>query len=205
MAANDFPIWQRWLRGALFVLIVAAAAALQAATATVHVRADNRYKVLLSVLVVSVIVGLVAAHVTAVAERRRAALVGALLLAAGFGMLGGSLGPGAAVLAERGTQVEATITAVRVTSGRWGDQAHYTLKGIPGEWTDKNTKHARGSKVTVVVDPKRLVHPGSPDDVASAWLFWLVAALLFLPAALLGLAAGGPLGFATRPRTRSRR
>jgi hypothetical protein len=57
-----------------------------------------------------------------------------------------------------------------------------------------------GAKITVVVDPRALVHPATPDVVRDSWAFRLIAAFVAVPAVLLALTAGGPLGLPWKER-----
>jgi hypothetical protein len=191
------------------MLLVLASAALHLASASASIRQDETLRVVLSVMIVSVLLAVGLGRLSAVSERRQAMLVAAVLLTAVFSLLSGPVGVGAAVLAERGEQVAATVKSARVGKGRFGDNIHYTLaapdgKRIPGEWTDGRSgdddTRAVGEPVTVVADPDGLVHPHGPDDVASAWAFWLLGAAILLPVLLLALGAGRPAELPTRRR-----
>jgi hypothetical protein len=204
--ASAVPPWLRWLRGVPFVVLVLAAAGLHLATASASIRRDETLQVVLSVLVVSIVLAVALGRMTETSDRRVTMLVAAVAVTAVFSQLSGPVGVGAAVLAERGKQVDAVVKAARIEKSRLGDNVHYTLTGpdskrIPGEWTTAlPAPHAVGEPVTVVVDPDGLVHPHAPDDVASAWTFWLVGAVILLPALLLALAAGSPIERPARRR-----
>jgi hypothetical protein len=57
-----------------------------------------------------------------------------------------------------------------------------------------------GSTVTLVVDPQGLVHPRTADLVGSVGYFVFTGLMFGLPALLLALAGGGPLGLLSQGR-----
>jgi hypothetical protein len=107
------------------------------------------------------------------------------------------------VLAYRGEQVEATVTAVRDARGT-SRHLYYTLADpdghrIPGElgqWPatagSDNSEGRTGDRVTVVRDPEGLVDPRLPGELPGTWIIYVIGLVAYAAIAVLCILAGRP-------------
>lgn len=204
----------RWIRATFFALLVAASAATQFGAHRVEIAPESRWWWALPVTAASVLLGSGIGWLLQTDRNRRYLLVGAFVLVTAFAHVEVVI---PALLAHRGEEVRATVVELRVSGNRRGDNVHYRLaepdgKRLPGEWTAGRTRQdpgtyrtatdpaliAIGAPVTLLVDPRGTVHPRRPEDVSTGAVLF-IGVTIAVPALLLALNAGGPLGLPWTP------